>query len=107
MNNFDLLRALEEKLKNSGIIDMVQETVRKEPGLWDQNDEKTCWLTSCKLQVCFNVRKQEDIATAEPFLMLSIGTYNRGYYDMSIHGNREYCLERKEGVTIDEFTRKR
>ena len=85
----EFLRIIEQKIRDSGVIELIQSEVQNTPALWSQNDEKTCWLTDCSMEVCFNVRDQEHIYTAEPFLMLSIGTIQNVHVSMSVHGDTE------------------
>ena len=106
-DEFELLRIIEQKMRDSGIVELVQSEVQNRPALWGQDDKQTCWLTSCHLEVCFNVRDQEQIAVAQPFLMLSIGTIRNVHLNMSVHGNTEYTTIYREKEIVHEDKRQR
>ena len=110
---FDFLRIVEQKLRDSGIIEAVQSEVRNRTVLWGQNDEKDCWLTDCSMRICFNVQDQEQIATAEPFLMLNIGNMSGVEINMTVHpgirtpNDTEYCTIYRDKEIVYDDKRKR
>ena len=106
-NESEFFRIVEQKLRDSGIIELIQSEVRNRPALWSQDDKKSCWLTACNMEICFNVKDKEQIAEAEPFLMFSIGTIGNVHINMSVHGNREYTTVRFEGDIVHESKRER
>lgn len=103
----DFLRIIEQKLRDSGIVELIQSEVQNRPALWGQDKEKTCWLTDCSIQVCFNVKDKEQIAEAKPFFMFNMGTVDNVHISMSVHGDREYTTVHFEKEVVYDSQRNR
>ena len=106
-NEFDFPRIIEQALKDAGIIELVQSEIQNRPALWGQDDAKTCWLTSCHINICFNVKDESGIATAKPFLMFDIGTMQHLHIGMTVHDSTEYDTVYHERELVYDNKRQR